>query len=119
MPEDDIEFLAEKGFQYDLSQAGNEVHLIIRGFSFETYVPKVADLLIRILSGYPQTAVDMFYTIPDIRLASGAFPQSCDQHPMIGDRSWQQWSRHLTWRSGIDNLRTFLAAVVAEVNKGI
>jgi hypothetical protein len=61
----------------------------------------------------------MFYTIPDLKLPSGAYPQSCDQHPSIGNRPWQQWSRHLTWRSGTDNLRTFIAAVTAEVNKGI
>jgi Prokaryotic E2 family E len=119
IPQDDVEFLTEKGYDYELAQVGNEIHLVIHRFPFPSYVPKEADILIRILSGYPQTAVDMFYTIPDVRLASGAFPQNCDQHPAIGAKTWQQWSRHLTWRSGIDNLRTFLAAVVAEINKGI
>ncbi len=119
IPEDDIAFLAEKGFDYTLVQVGAEVHLVIHRFPFSAYTPKEADLLIRLPSGYPQTAVDMFYTIPDVKLPSGAFPQSCDQHPAIGGKPWQQWSRHLTWRSGVDNLRTFLAAVVAEINKGI
>jgi Prokaryotic E2 family E len=119
IPEEDIEFLNEKGFDYNLVQFGNEVHLIIHRFPFELYNPKEADLLIRLLSGYPQTAVDIFYTIPDVKLPSGAFPQNCDQHPKIGDKPWQQWSRHITWRSGVDNLRTFLIAVVAEINKGI
>jgi hypothetical protein len=95
------------------------VHLTIRRFPFPPYTPKEAELLIRLPAGYPQTAVDMFYTIPDVKLPSGQFPQSCDQHPMVGGKAWQQWSRHITWRSGIDNLRTFLAALVAEINKGI
>lgn len=119
IPEDDIAFLNDRGYDYTLVQSGMEVHLVIRQFPFPAYAPKEADLLIRLLSGYPQTAVDMFYTIPDVKLPSGGFPQSCDQHPAVGDKAWQQWSRHLTWRSGVDNLRTYLAAVIAEINKGI
>lgn len=119
IPEDDAEFLTEKGYEYELVQVGTEIHLIIHQFPFAAYVPQEADLLVRLLSGYPQTAVDMFYTIPDVKLPSGAFPQNCDQHPALGGRIWQQWSRHLTWRFGIDNLRTFVRAVAAEVKKGI
>jgi hypothetical protein len=119
IPENDITFLNEKGYDYTLVQAGTEVHLIIQRFPFPAYAPKEAEMLIRLLSGYPQTAVDMFYTIPDVKLPSGAFPDRCDQHPVFTGKAWQQWSRHMTWRSGIDNLRTFLAAVVAEINKGI
>jgi hypothetical protein len=119
IPEDDVEFLAEKGYDCELLQVANEVHLVIHRFPFPPYIPKEADILIRLPAGYPQTAVDMFYTMPDVKLPSGAFPQSCDQHPVVANKAWQQWSRHLAWRSGIDNLRTFLAAVVAEINKGI
>lgn len=119
IPEDDIEFLEGKGFDYDLVQSGKDIHLIIHHFPFGPYVPKEADLLVRLLAGYPQTAMDMFYTIPDVKLPSGAFPDRCNQHPVIGDKPWQQWSRHITWRSGIDNLRTFVMAVIAEINKGI
>jgi len=119
IPDDDIAFLNEKGFDYTLVQSDKEVHLVIRRFLFAPYTPKEADLLIKLLSGYPLTAVDMFFTIPDVKLPSGAFPLNCDQHPVVGGKPWQQWSRHFTWRSGVDSLRTFLAAVVAEIQKGI
>lgn len=119
IPEDDIAFLTEKGYDYKLVESDKEIHLILHGFPFLPYVPKEAEMLIRLPSGYPQTPVDMFYTIPDVKLASGAFPLNCDSHPTIGDKVWQQWSRHLTWRPGIDNLRTFLRAVIAEISKGI
>lgn len=119
LPEDDIEFLAEKQFDYELVEQPSELDLIIHKFRFEAYLPKEADLLIRLLPGYPQTAVDMFYTIPDVKLPSGAFPKNCDQHPTIGNKAWQQWSRHTSWRSGVDNLRTFLASVTAEIAQGI
>jgi len=119
IPEDDVEFLTEKGYDYQLAKVDSEVHLVIHRFPFPPYIPKESDVLIRLLAGYPQTAVDMFYTIPDVRLSSGAFPLNCEQHPVLGGKPWQQWSRHLTWRSGIDNLRTFLAAMFTEINKGI
>lgn len=119
IPEDDAEFLTEKDYDYELAKVDSEVHLVIHHFPFPSYNPKEANVLIRLLAGYPQTAVDMFYTIPDVRLPSGAFPLNCEQHPVLGGKPWQQWSRHVTWRSGTDNLRTFLAAVVAEINKGI
>ena len=119
IPEEDIEFLEEKGFDYELTQAEGAVHLILHRFPFPRYVPKEADLLIRLPAGYPQTALDMFYTIPDAKLPSGAFPDRCNQHPAFGGRIWQQWSRHSTWRVGIDNLRTYLSAVIKEIDKGI
>jgi hypothetical protein len=119
IPDDDTEFLNGKGYDYELVQVGTEVHLIIHHFPFPAYRPEEADLLIRLLSGYPQTAVDMFYTIPDVKLPSGAFPLNCDQHPAFADRRWQQWSRHSTWRSGVDNLRTFIRVVTTEIQKGI
>jgi hypothetical protein len=61
----------------------------------------------------------MFYTTPDVKLKSGGFPQNCDQHPTIGGKVWQQWSRHTNWRSGVDSLRSFLASVTAEISRGI
>ena len=119
IPQDDLEFLKEKGFDFELAEPGGEIHLILHRFAFPSYVPPEADLLIRILPGYPQTALDMFYTVPDVKLPSGSFPHKCDQHPALGGKTWQQWSRHMTWRSGIDDLRSFLAAVTAEINRGI
>ena len=119
IPVDDIEFLSEKGYDYELGQVDTEVHLVIHRFRFDRYAPKEADLLIRLLAGYPETKVDMFYTIPDVMLPSGGYPLNCGAHTPVGGKNWQQWSRHINWRSGIDNLRTFVTAVVAEVGKGI
>jgi Prokaryotic E2 family E len=119
IPEDDIAYLDEKGLAYDLIQAAGEVHLILHRFPFPKYVPAEADVLIRIRAGYPQAALDMFFTIPDIKLPSGAFPDRCNQHPVIGGKPWQQWSRHTQWRAGVDSLRSFLAGMMREIDKGI
>lgn len=119
IPEDDIAFLDEKGFAYDLAEVPGEVLLTLHDFPFPKYAPSAAEMLIRIPAGYPQAALDMFFAIPDVKLPSGAFPQSCAQHAVIGGKTWQQWSRHTTWRAGVDSLRSFLSAVIREIDKGI
>jgi hypothetical protein len=119
IPEEDIEFLEEKGYNYELREVGPELLVIIHEFPFATYSPNSADLMIRLLAGYPQTNVDMFYTRPDVKLENGSYPQSCDQHPQFDGAPWQQWSRHIIWRPGVDNLRSFLTAAIAEIKKGI
>ena len=119
IPEDDIAFLEEKGLAYDLVAVVGEVHLVLHKFRFLKYMPSEAEMLIRIPAGYPQAALDMFFTIPDVKLPSGAFPDRSDQHPVIGGKAWQQWSRHTNWRAGVDSLRSFVSAVIREIDKGI
>ncbi len=121
IPQADEDYLKDRSFDYDLNAFGNEVHLILRNWAFpEAYNPRSAELLIRILPGYPLSQLDMFWTTPDIKLASGAWPQASEVHETYAGRTWQRWSRHTQeWRAGIDNLRTFIAAIVMEINRGI
>ncbi len=121
IPKADEDFLHEKQFNYELNQAGSEIHLVFREYSFpSTYTPTKADLLIIIPPAYPMAALDMFWTFPDVKLANGAWPQASEHHETKPDgRNWQRWSRHIEWRSGVDTLRSFIAAVISEINKGI
>jgi|ERR1035437_1487310 hypothetical protein len=121
IPKADEDFLLEKQFNYELRQAGSEIHLVIREYTFPpAYGSTKADLLIIIPPAYPMAALDMFWTCPDVKLASGAWPQACEHHePKADGRTWQRWSRHIEWRSGVDTLRSFMTAVVSEINKGI
>lgn len=120
IPETDQEYLDSKQFNYELSQYGPEIHLILKQWGFPpAYNPREGDVLIRILPGYPMTPLDMFWTYPDIRLANGSWPAASEVHENLGGRNWQRWSRHTAWRPGIDDLRSFLTSVIAEINKGI
>ena len=122
LPELDREFLAEKEYSYTLAKVGGEVHIIIQEFDFPAaYAPRKADLLIVLPAGYPNAHPDMFWTYPDVKLINGNWPVNSDQHMVYGDRSWQRWSRHYQgkWRSGIDDLRSYLAAVRTEIAKGV
>jgi hypothetical protein len=122
LPEIDREYLAAKGYVFDLIQSGGELHLIIRSFEFPpVYAPATADLLIIVPAGYPNAQLDMFWTYPDIKLVTGSWPAQTEHHETRGDRNWQRWSRHAQhpWRPGLDSLKTFMASVRKEIAKGI
>ena len=113
-------------------EVGNEVHLLLPAFSFPVaYNPPIADLLIRLLAGYPDVKPDMFWTKPDVKLASGAWPAASEVHELPGSAaarlklyknvSWQRWSRHITavdWRPG-QGLRSFIGAIKCELGRQI
>jgi Prokaryotic E2 family E len=120
--EDDEQFLKEKGYSYTTTVENSVTHLVIHGFPFPLmYQPTQADLLIRLPAGYPQANPDMFWTRPDIMLTSGAVPQAAGAHESYLGQSWQRWSRHwgAAWRAGLDTLRTFIAAIQAELRRGV
>lgn|SRR5271165_2003099 len=119
LPQADLDFLNEKGWQYEVAPHPGEVRIYIRHFRLpEAYSPLVIDLLIRLPIGYPQSNPDMFWTTPDVRLVSGAYPTRADYHDPSAD-NWQRWSRHGTWRPGTDNLRSKMASVKKELEAGI
>jgi hypothetical protein len=122
LPEDDIAFLQSKGYQFAFTSKDGVGYLVIADFPFPAaYTPRTAELLVRIVGGYPNSQLDMFWTIPDVRLtATNAFPDRSDVKETYLDRSWQRWSRHwqVPWRPGVDCLETFIGAIVHELNKG-
>jgi len=119
LPEIDVEFLEEKGFDCEVVQAAGEVRVIFHDFPFPAqYTPRQASLMVRLPAGYPNANPDMFWTKPDVKLTNGAFPQNADYHDPSAE-GWQRWSRHdNSWRAGIDNLRTKMASVRRELEKG-
>lgn len=120
IPENDIDFLQGKEYEYELIPFNAGVYLIIMNYDFpEAYTPRVADLLIRLPTGYPNSRVDMFFTKPDVKLINGTWPQASANHVPQNATNWQQWSRHINWRIGVDSLRTFFAAIKKELAKGV
>jgi hypothetical protein len=122
LPELDREFLTEKNYAFSVGKVGGEVHVILRSFEFPpAYTPRVTDLLVILPGGYPNAHPDMFWTCPDVKLASGGWPKTGDAHQQYGECNWQRWSRHFqgTWRAGVDGFRNYLAAVKTEIAKGL
>ena len=120
LPEPDADYLASKCANVEVIKNGSDVHAIFHDHDFpEAYQPRQADLLIIIPAGYPSTKLDMFWTCPDVKLKDGKWPISSEVHQDFHGRSWQRWSRHINWRGGIDNLRTFVTSVQREIERGI
>jgi hypothetical protein len=119
LPESDREYLDEKGYAYDVQQAG-DIFVTIRDFTLpEAYSPRSCTLLLKLPAGYPNANPDMFWTAPNVRLVGGGVPVAAEVVEVYMNQSWQRWSRHTnTWRAGIDNIQTKLRAVVSELVKG-
>jgi len=132
LPGDDCMFHEDKYPDRIVYRVGAELQIILNNFRFpEHYTPRIADLLLRLPAGYPNAAPDMFWTRPDVKLASGAWPQRSNHHEVPGagqkgadvheGRSWQRWSRHFQggWRVGQHGLRSYVATIVQELNRGV
>lgn len=120
LPEGDLDLLQEKGYDYKLVAHPGGTYLIINSFDLgPAYQPTVATVLINVVTGYPESALDMFFTKPDVKLVNGNWPHAAEGRPIHNNETWQQWSRHYVWRSGVDNLRTFITAIKKEIAKGI
>lgn len=121
LPELDADFLAGKGFKFEVKEEGGFLNLVIQGYQMPSaYKPASVDLLVRLPAGYPNAKPDMFWTRPNVALASGAVPTTANVQETHLGLPWQRWSRHGNgWRPGIDGLRSFLATIRSELEKGI
>ncbi len=121
LPELDRELLREKAYDFEITPWQGGLHLVIRRYPFPAaYNPQVTNVLIQLPAGYPNAALDMFWTSPHVQLATGAWPVASEHRAIQHDgKEWQRWSRHIQWRAGIDDLRSFLTAVRREIDKGI
>lgn len=90
--------------------------IVLAGYRLpDGLAPSTIELLIHLAPQFPDIPPDMFWAIPDVRLAStGAYPPAADQRQSFLGRDWQRFSRHLApgaWQVGVDDLGTWLAAI--------
>lgn len=115
LPEGDVETLDAAGHRWEAIQLAGVPRVVIRDYPIRTgYGTAKADLMLRLLPGYPSTQIDMFYFHPPLARADGIPIRA-----LVGDafegKNWQGWSRHRTgqnpWRPDIDDIGTHLALV--------
>jgi hypothetical protein len=83
------------------------------------FVPRVANLLIKLPPLFPDAAPDMFWVKPEVRTDSGAVPQGTSSEFVLGAH-WQRFSWHLqpgAWRAGVSTLRDYMRCVRARFEK--
>ena len=115
---EDRDFLEQKGAE--LFEGPGLVYVVLKNEELgNAYAPNSARVMFQVPFGYPDAAMDMFWTSPHTKLSSsGSDPQQCSHFEQHMGENWQRWSRHINWRAGIDNLRTFYRAFRTEVGLG-
>lgn len=132
LPEDDQAFLNDNDIPHELvaEQDGGAVRRAVRfpGFTFNGNLMAMEDgllvtcntveLIVLVPDGYATTPLDSFFTLPRLKRPDGTDPANASGDTAMFGRTWQFWSRHLNkedWRPDIDNLRTFLSYIRAEL----
>jgi hypothetical protein len=116
------EYLARLGLPYEVTPESGMIVLVIRGWPVPAgYEPREVDLLVRLPAGFPDTAPDMYWCDPPVRLATnGAYPPAAEQMEQHLGRQWQRFSRHLpagAWQPGRDSLESYLALIRTELER--
>lgn len=106
LPSEDSEYLAANyGDRWSIISEGPGKHgLLIEDFPVpEGYDRQASTLMILLPSGYPGSALDMFYFDPPLARTDGGGIGNLATESHFA-RSWQRWSRHYGWKAGEDSL---------------
>jgi len=108
-------YLTERGTPFEEIEEGGQRGVIFRAFPLpaDRFDVPSADILLLLPPGYPDSAPDMFYALPWLRLTpSNQYPRAADQPVTFQGVAWQRWSRHNhAWRPGLDGIWTMLKRV--------
>lgn len=125
LSEEDHAWLKERNFTYETSlDPSGLTNLIIKGYRLpDGFDHEDVDLLVRLPSGFPDAAPDMFWVDPTIKLRkTGATAPASEQYEKHAGRNWQRFSRHLNpgaWRPGVDSLQSWIIAIRVLLEKDI
>ena len=126
LPEEDLVWLSNAPHRFELVSEGGVLRVVLYDFPVPSgYNRPLADVNVRIESGYPDTQIDMVYVHPELERLDGR-PISATCPETFDGKQWQRWSRHRTpanpWRPGVDNLATHFGLVehwfLRELKKG-
>ncbi|MEQ1783242.1 MAG: E2/UBC family protein [Hyphomonadaceae bacterium] len=72
-------------------------------------------IAVEVPAAYPAAELDMFFCSPPLSRASGHQIPQTEVQMLIGDRTFQRWSRHRgpgsPWRMGVDSVLTHLTLI--------
>ena len=121
LPETDVAYLNERGFDYEVTSEANMTCVVLRGFRLPAgYAQPQSDLLLRLSPLHPDVAPDMWWFDPPVQRADGRGIPATDSREGHLGRTWQRWSRHFNggqWHSGVDTLESFIALIRRELER--
>jgi len=119
LPAHDMDYLKELSPDASVTSEAGMVCVLIPSFPLPPGFDRPsADLLVRVATGYPDVAPDMWWFDPPVRRIDGATIPATESRERHLNREWQRWSRHLQpgqWKSGIDCLESYIALVRKEL----
>lgn len=120
----DEEHLDSLGLVWETRVEGKFRWLIIHGYAVpQGYTVSSTTLALHLPASYPEAQIDMFYVNPPLQLASGGAIAATDSSQVIGNTSFQRWSRHRgagsVWNPLKDNVITHLALVESAIAKEV
>ncbi len=120
LPEDTEYLDANYSSKWQKITEGNGKHgLLIREFSILAgYTIAQTTLMILIPSGYPASALDMFYFDPPLNKSDGSPINALASEDHFG-QTWQRWSRHYEWKAGEDCLWKHVERVRNEIENEV
>lgn len=122
LPSADRQFIEDHGLTYEIIGDAMSTGVVIKNYPLPPgkFDRDTVDIMIQLPAGYPDASVDMFYTLPWIKLnATGTYAHCADQPHQFAGQNWQRWSRHAEWRSGIDGIRTMVARAEFAFTKAV
>lgn len=106
LPEEDEAYLDTLGLRWETIVDSRVRWVVIHDHPLpEGYTAQKVTIAIRIEGGYPPAALDMMYFLPPLARADGIAIRKTEAHNIDGG-TYQRWSRHYTWREGVDALAT-------------
>ena len=123
LPQFDINYLSERGVDHEITSESSMICVMMPEWLLPSGFDRdVADLLIRLNSGYPDVPPDMWWFSPSVHLENGQALPATDVMERYLGRDWQRWSRHFNngqWLSGIDGLESFLALIRQDMERSV
>lgn len=107
----DVAALQALGHDVAISEEPPRFYVLISDLELPPcYEPRTTTLMMMADYQYPMSALDMFWTDPDVRRAdNGSFPQNADSIEQHISRSWQRWSWHYGgWDPSVHSVLTHL-----------
>lgn len=121
LPDHDERYLADRCLDYEVVVDQGMTCVVISQWRLPPgYQIEMADLLLRLSSGYPDVAPDMWWFDPPLSRADGQEIPATQVIETYFGRQWQRWSRHFNgnqWQSGVDGIESFLALIRRDVTR--
>lgn len=121
LPPEDLEYLVSNYAERwsVISESPGKHGIFIDHFPIPAgFDPRTSTLMILLPSGYPGSALDMFYFAPPLARSDGVtIGALATEHHF--DRSWQRWSRHYDWQPGEDSLLSHVEYVKEQLQREV